>query len=70
MKLAGVNVTFYSSDQSELLAFQSGQIDSDPAVAAALGSNYRQQRSGSSSSTVSPSTSQPDDQLHPHDLHR
>jgi len=49
VKLSNVNVTFYSSDQSELLAFQSGQIDqidSDPAVAAALGSNYRQQRSG------------------------
>jgi len=49
VKLAGVNVTFYSSDQSELLAFQSGQIDqidSDPAAAAALGSSYRQLRSG------------------------
>jgi peptide/nickel transport system substrate-binding protein len=49
VKLSNVNVTFYSSDQSELLAFQSGQIDqidSDPAVAAALGTNYRQQRSG------------------------
>ncbi len=49
VKLAGVKVTFYSSDQSELLAFQSGQIDqidSDPAVAAALGTSYRQQRSG------------------------
>jgi peptide/nickel transport system substrate-binding protein len=47
--LAAVNVTFYSSDQSELLAFQSGQIDqidSDPAAAAALGSSYRQERSG------------------------
>jgi peptide/nickel transport system substrate-binding protein len=49
VKLAGVNVTFYSSDQSELLAFQSGQIDqidSDPAVQAALGSSDRQERSG------------------------
>jgi peptide/nickel transport system substrate-binding protein len=49
VKLSGVNVTFYSSDQSVLLAFQSGQIDqidSDPAAAAVLGSSYRQQRSG------------------------
>jgi peptide/nickel transport system substrate-binding protein len=49
VKLAGVNVTFYSSDQSELLAFQSGQIDqlnSIPAAEAALGSSYRQERSG------------------------
>lgn len=49
VKLAGVNVTFYSSDQSALLAFQSGQIDqidSDPAAAAALGSKYRQQQAG------------------------
>jgi peptide/nickel transport system substrate-binding protein len=49
VKLAGVNVTFYSSEQSELLAFQSGQIDqlqSFPAAAAALGTSYRQQRSG------------------------
>jgi peptide/nickel transport system substrate-binding protein len=49
VKLSGVNVTFYSDDQSELLAFQSGQLDqiaSDPSVAAALGSGYRQQRSG------------------------
>jgi peptide/nickel transport system substrate-binding protein len=49
VKLAGVNVTFYSSEQSELLAFQSGQIDqlaSFPAAAAALGTSDRQQRSG------------------------
>jgi peptide/nickel transport system substrate-binding protein len=49
VKLAGVDVTFYSSDQSELLAFQSGQIDqidSSPAAEAALGSGYRQERSG------------------------
>jgi peptide/nickel transport system substrate-binding protein len=49
VKLSGVNVTFYSSQQSELLAFQSGQIDqidSFPAAAAALGSGDRQQRSG------------------------
>jgi peptide/nickel transport system substrate-binding protein len=49
VSLAGVNVTFYSSDQSELLAFQSGQIDqinSDPAAVAALGSKYRQQQAG------------------------
>jgi peptide/nickel transport system substrate-binding protein len=49
VKLAGVNVTFYSSDQSELLAFQSGQIDqidSDPAAASTLGTSYRQLRSG------------------------
>jgi peptide/nickel transport system substrate-binding protein len=49
VKLAAVNVTFYSSDQSELLAFQSGQIDqlnSVPAAVTALGSRYRQQRSG------------------------
>jgi peptide/nickel transport system substrate-binding protein len=51
VKLSAVNVTFYSSDQSELLAFQSGQIDqltdSDPATAATtLGTSYRQERSG------------------------
>jgi peptide/nickel transport system substrate-binding protein len=49
VNLAGVNVTFYSSDQSELLAFQSGQIDqidSDPAAVAVLGSKYRQQQAG------------------------
>jgi peptide/nickel transport system substrate-binding protein len=49
VKLSAVNVTFYSSEQSELLAFQSGQIDqinSFPAAAAALGTSYRQQRSG------------------------
>jgi peptide/nickel transport system substrate-binding protein len=49
VKLAAVNVTFYSSEQSELLAFQSGQIDqiqSFPAAEAALGTSYRQQRSG------------------------
>ena len=49
VKLAGVNVTFYSSDQSELLAFQSGQIDqidSVPAAVAVLGSKYRQQQAG------------------------
>jgi peptide/nickel transport system substrate-binding protein len=49
VELSAVNVTFYSSDQSELLAFQSGQIDqidSDPAAAAALGTGYRQERAG------------------------
>ena len=49
VKLSGVNATFYSSTQSELLAFQSGQIDqisSNPAAQAALGSGDRQQRSG------------------------
>jgi peptide/nickel transport system substrate-binding protein len=49
VKLAGVNATFYSSDQSELLAFQSGQIDqidSSPAAEAALGSSDRQERAG------------------------
>jgi len=47
--LSAVNVTFYSSDQSELLAFQSGQIDqidSSPAAASALGTSYRQVKSG------------------------
>jgi peptide/nickel transport system substrate-binding protein len=51
VELSGINVTFYSSDQSELLAFQSGQIDqltdSDPATSAAtLGTSYRQEHSG------------------------
>jgi peptide/nickel transport system substrate-binding protein len=47
--LSGINVTFYSDIQSELLAFQSGQIDqinAEAPVVAALGSSYRQQRSG------------------------
>jgi peptide/nickel transport system substrate-binding protein len=51
VKLAGVNVTFYSDDQSELLAFQGGQIDEinsgdDPAIASTLATSYPQQRSG------------------------
>jgi peptide/nickel transport system substrate-binding protein len=49
VKLAAVNATFYSSDQSELLAFQSGQIDqidSSPAAEAALGASDRQERAG------------------------
>jgi peptide/nickel transport system substrate-binding protein len=49
VKLGGVNATFYSSDQSELLAFQSGQIDqidSSPAAEAALGTSDRQERAG------------------------
>lgn len=49
VKLSGVNVTFYSDAQSELLAFQSGQIDqidSDPSVAATLRGSYRQERAG------------------------
>jgi peptide/nickel transport system substrate-binding protein len=49
VKLSAVNVTFYASQQSELLAFQSGQIDqmdTTPAAQAALGSSYRQQSSG------------------------
>ena len=51
VKLSGIDVTFYSSGQSELLAFQSGQIDefndlnSDPAAATSLAS-YRQERAG------------------------
>ena len=49
VQLSAVNVTFYSSQQSELLAFQSGQIDqidSYPATATALGTSYRQVKSG------------------------
>jgi peptide/nickel transport system substrate-binding protein len=51
VKLSAINVTFYNSDQSELLALQSGQIDqltdSDPATATTtLGNSYRQERSG------------------------
>jgi len=52
VKLAGIDATFYSDTQSELLAFQSGQIDQyipdDDAQAAqaALGNSYRQERSG------------------------
>src|ERR1700733_4168573 len=49
VRLPGVNATFYSSDQSELLAFQSGQIDqidSSPAAEAALGTSDRQERAG------------------------
>jgi peptide/nickel transport system substrate-binding protein len=49
VKLSAVNATFYASEQSELLAFQSGQIDqmnSYPAAASALGTSYRQVRSG------------------------
>jgi peptide/nickel transport system substrate-binding protein len=49
VKLSAINATFYSSQQSELLAFQSGQIDqmsSFPAAASALGTSYRQVKSG------------------------
>ena len=52
MKLGGIDATFYSDDQSELLAFQSDQIDQfipeDDAQAAqaALGTTYRQKRAG------------------------
>ncbi len=52
VKLAGIDVTFYSDSQSELLAFQSGQIDQfSPegdvqAAEATLGTTYRQQRAG------------------------
>jgi peptide/nickel transport system substrate-binding protein len=49
VKLSAVNVTFYSSQQSELLAFQGGQIDqidTTPAAEAALGGNDRQESSG------------------------
>jgi peptide/nickel transport system substrate-binding protein len=46
VKLSGLDVKFYSDDQSELLAFQSGEIDqiaSDPTVTSTLKlSNYRQ----------------------------
>lgn len=49
VKVSGVNARFYNDDQSELLAFQSGEIDqitSDPSVKAALGTSFRQQRAG------------------------
>ena len=49
VKVSGVNAKFYNDDQSELLAFQSGEIDqisSDPSVKAALGTSFRQQRAG------------------------
>jgi peptide/nickel transport system substrate-binding protein len=49
VRLSAVNVTFYASQPSELLAFQSGQIDqlnSFPAASAALGGSDRQVRSG------------------------
>jgi peptide/nickel transport system substrate-binding protein len=49
VKVSCVNAKFYNDDQSELLAFQSGEIDqisSDPSVKAALGTSYRQQRAG------------------------
>ena len=49
VKLSAVNVTFFSSDQSELLAFQSGQVnqlDVDPTIASTLGTSYRQVKSG------------------------
>ncbi len=47
--LSGIDAKFYSDDQSELLAFQSGEIDqitSDPTIVAALGTSYRQEREG------------------------
>ena len=49
VQLSAVNVTFYATQQSELLAFQSSQIDqidSYPAAASALGTSYRQVHSG------------------------
>jgi len=49
VKLSGVSAKFYNDDQSELLAFQSGEIDqitSDPSIKAALGTSDRQQRTG------------------------
>jgi peptide/nickel transport system substrate-binding protein len=49
VQLSAINVTFYSDIQSELLAFQSGQIDqinAEAPVVAALGNSYRQQRQG------------------------
>ena len=49
VKVSGVNARFYNDDQSELLAFQSGEIDqitSDPSVKAALGASFRQQHAG------------------------
>ncbi|MBV9796140.1 MAG: hypothetical protein JO016_19635 [Actinobacteria bacterium] len=49
VKVSGVSAKFFNDDQSELLAFQSGQIDqitSDPSIKAALGTSYRQQRAG------------------------
>lgn len=49
--LSGVDLTFYSSAQDLLLAFQSGQIDqiqstSDPSVNQTLGTSYREQNVG------------------------
>jgi peptide/nickel transport system substrate-binding protein len=49
VKVSGVNAKFYNDDQSELLAFQSGEIDqitSDPSIKSALGTSYRQQHAG------------------------
>ena len=49
VQLSAVNVTFFATQQSELLAFQSSQIDqidSYPAAASALGTSYRQVHSG------------------------
>jgi peptide/nickel transport system substrate-binding protein len=51
IKLSGVDVTFYSTAQDLLLAFQSGQIDqiqstSDPSVNVTLGTQYRKQNAG------------------------
>ena len=49
VKLAAVNATFFSSDQQELLAFQSGQIAQlsvSPTIAATLGTSYRSVKSG------------------------
>jgi peptide/nickel transport system substrate-binding protein len=51
VKLSGVDVTFYSTAQDLLLAFQSGQLDqiqstSDPSVGQTLGTQYREQNVG------------------------
>jgi peptide/nickel transport system substrate-binding protein len=51
IKLSAVDVTFYSTAQDLLLAFQSGQLDqiqstSDPSVNDTLGTQYREQNAG------------------------
>jgi peptide/nickel transport system substrate-binding protein len=49
VKVPGIDAKFFNDDQSEVLAFQSGEIDqitSDPSIKAALGNSYRQERAG------------------------
>jgi peptide/nickel transport system substrate-binding protein len=49
VKVSGVDAKFFNDDQSEVLAFQSGEIDqivSDPSIKSALGNSYRQERAG------------------------